>query len=347
MAISSQHRLYGELLCHFANAKTSDDAGAQFIEDIKKVFNFPDVIISSIAGYDPKEINAFDSIKAFALSLSPEHRHYLDKLISGPPKVLLDSGWVKSYENEILVSEQKGSTLKVYYTEIDQVREEAPKIFKLEWELPYEERKLLCTQIIHYFEWLCPEHIRIIQIRDNLRILLNVLTSKQPENEDFTNILMNFVETYNEKSFSGVFLDRSNKHNIKIENSPPFDADFFLNRMDTIPKYQLDEYYNRPIAYCLIEYLKDENDKKYLKKCDFCKQFYIAKKLNPKQLYCPPCSKKNKMTPEEKAKYMEGYRANPARKKTMAKKKREALIQNLMDNAGKTRKEAEMIIETD
>lgn len=40
-SISDEHRRYGELLCHFANAKTTDEAGMIFIESVKKAFNYP------------------------------------------------------------------------------------------------------------------------------------------------------------------------------------------------------------------------------------------------------------------------------------------------------------------
>jgi len=69
--------------------------------------------------------------------------------------------------------------------------------------------------------------------------------------------------------------------------------------------------------------------------------------LNGKQKYCPACSRKNKMTTEEWNAYQKKYRASLSRKRREAKKKREAKIQHLMTNAGKTRKEAEQILDND
>ena len=100
------------------------------------------------------------------------------------------------------------------------------------------------------------------------------------------------------------------------------------------------------IADDLIDFI-NFSDYKLLKRCDLCKQFYIAKKINPKQRYCQQCSRKNKMTPKERADYQKTYRANPAQIKNLAKRKREKRIQYLMTNAGKTRKEAEIITDSE
>jgi hypothetical protein len=74
-----------------------------------------------------------------------------------------------------------------------------------------------------------------------------------------------------------------------------------------------------------------------LKKCSICKKYFIARRNNPCQKFCPVCSRKNKMTPKERADYMKGYRANPI----VVKRKREAKIKELMLNTGRTRKEVE------
>ena len=41
MAISNKHRLYGELLCNFSNAKNTDEAGEVFKTSVKKALNYP------------------------------------------------------------------------------------------------------------------------------------------------------------------------------------------------------------------------------------------------------------------------------------------------------------------
>lgn len=57
------------------------------------------------------------------------------------------------------------------------------------------------------------------------------------------------------------------------------------------------------VMYSLTEFLiNDERGK--LKKCSLCGQFYIANRLRKNQKYCSSCSRKNKMTKEQRAKYM-------------------------------------------
>lgn len=96
----------------------------------------------------------------------------------------------------------------------------------------------------------------------------------------------------------------------------------------------------------LLDFLCDRELKK-LKKCPYCGKFYIQNKLYERQKYCPICSRKNKMTPDERANYQKKYRANPARIRSIEKKKREEKIQHLITNAGKTRKQAEIIIDNE
>jgi len=98
------------------------------------------------------------------------------------------------------------------------------------------------------------------------------------------------------------------------------------------------------VMYNLTEFLMNNNRQK-LKKCSHCDQFYIANRLRRDQKYCSICSRKNKMSAKERAEYMKSYRNNPAKKRADAKKKREKKIKHLMLSAGKTRKQAEEIVD--
>ncbi len=186
-------------------------------------------------------------------------------------------------------------------------------------------------------------HISLLKDTQELfkSILLQLIESEQAfKFEDFTFIL----NEYNEipKTLYAV-----NDDNILTEVSP-FNEEYIIN--DNIMCLN---HKNKPIilrfalVFCFIEFFKDSeyNGRERLSVCSMCNCIFIKSKLNNQQHYCPVCSRKNKMTREDMAKYMKEYRANPVRIKVEAKKKREEKIKHLIKNAGKTRKEAENIID--
>lgn len=130
--------------------------------------------------------------------------------------------------------------------------------------------------------------------------------------------------------------------NNKIVEFDTFTERFFLGSQN--------EYiFNVAISFCLIEYLKNPeySGKERISVCQKCDCIFSKTRLNEQQKYCPVCSRKNKMTPEERADYMKGYRANPARRRAIEKEKRETRIRHLMTNAGKTKKQAEFIVDNE
>jgi hypothetical protein len=91
----------------------------------------------------------------------------------------------------------------------------------------------------------------------------------------------------------------------KLIEKRSFDEDYLINIEDR--KFR--EFLNDLITYSLVEYFKSKENKKYLKRCSLCDYFYIAMKDREDQKYCSECSRKNKMTPAERAKYMREHRA--------------------------------------
>lgn len=102
------------------------------------------------------------------------------------------------------------------------------------------------------------------------------------------------------------------------------------------------------ITYSLVEYFKANENKNYLKKCSLCRMFYIAVKKIEAQKYCPECSKRNKMSPAERAKYMRAHREMLKKKKEMQKRKETfAAAERLMKKMNISAEEALELIEFD
>ncbi|MDH4205623.1 MAG: hypothetical protein OEV45_08850 [Desulfobacteraceae bacterium] len=97
------------------------------------------------------------------------------------------------------------------------------------------------------------------------------------------------------------------------------------------------------IGYSLILFLLN-NDRRKLKICERCEEFYVQTKLNPRQRYCKKCSPKSKMSKERRNEFQRKYRQKKKQEKLAQERK--ARIKNLV-NKGWTREEAEEIINAD
>jgi len=101
------------------------------------------------------------------------------------------------------------------------------------------------------------------------------------------------------------------------------------------------------VIHSLLEFLT-KNDRRLLKKCDYCHNYFIAKQLRINQKYCPICSPKSKMTREERKIYMrdEWRPKQRAKKEHERKQKREEQIKTYMAKLHITREEAiEMLMQ--
>jgi hypothetical protein len=168
-------------------------------------------------------------------------------------------------------------------------------------------------------------------------ILLQLIESDNPyETAGFHHLLIGY-NTIPRKTF---FFSNDQK----LAEIGPFTENYFLYKG---PVYREVETFDTPIPYFIIEFLKnpDYSGIERIAICQHCKHIFCKTKLYEGQLYCPSCSRRNKKPAEEKAAYMKEYRKNPRVKKAVAGKKREEKIQLLIDNAGKTRQQAEIIVD--
>ena len=103
-------------------------------------------------------------------------------------------------------------------------------------------------------------------------------------------------------------------------------------------------FVRKNVGYSLAEFIMSDDLRK-LKLCELCNRFFIANRKDKRIKYCPTCSPKNKMPKEERREYIKKYYWDKKHEKGI--KVRELKIQELMDNLGCTREEAEDIFEAD
>lgn len=126
---------------------------------------------------------------------------------------------------------------------------------------------------------------------------------------------------------------------------------FFQNKSDDILatpnlyKYSFSNLTLSIFGYSLLQFLEN-NGRRKLKRCDFCKTIYIASKVNQK--YCKICSPKCKMTRDERRHYQRAYREKQRNKVTeVQQRKLEKEIAKIMNLLEISRKEALELIEFD
>jgi ferredoxin len=98
------------------------------------------------------------------------------------------------------------------------------------------------------------------------------------------------------------------------------------------------------ISYSLGEFLLN-NDRKKLKRCNRCDQFFPAKKADARIKFCSSCSPKSKMSKERRREYQRKWRQKKKQEKLAIQ--REARIKNIMKRSGYSREEVIEIIEAD
>jgi len=362
MAILEKHRSYGQLLIDFANANTSDEAGLSFLKNIKEVFNEKDK--DTLVNY-PRidefgdDVDGFPTLKQFYADFQSYHwlndkqRSFIKQILE---KVSAHVCYCEEHPKgklfpkieRVLQFDIRHSPIGPPLARISGRADFIPVPFEeilqdcAHCELTETEANAVLNILNSYYEFIAPEHQHIDMIRKELKHIFNAIIDQKFD--DFSlSIFYRYNLIYNEKKLSQSYLDPSDDGRLSVTLDPAFDINFFMHRADYTPAYCLQEYYDEPVSYCLIEFFRDAENREYLKVCNLCGNFYIASKLNEKQKYCPQCSRKSKMTPEERRIYMkEKYR--PAAKKRKEVHKRNEEIGRLMSRGFSEKKAREFVL---
>jgi len=367
---------YGKLVWDFSNSKTTDDILTSFFENLQSAFNF--------SGDFKEKAIKIRPTKQSTIGLLSEKENHLFEVMDKRKKILSninsalncsfsnidqydpvtfmftisESEWERRQEDTIIESGGEEKTISIPASEIEayilknliveydeiNLKAEIKELIELSHQI--EDMKSESTNRFAFIESLNKDYERISKLHNYVNaqqtklktVLVSIIEAEQAfESEGFKSIL----SRYNSIRKQILVVN----HQQKLVEVSTFVEDNFLN-----DKYfHFEDIFNSPISYCLVEFLKNPEyqGKERISFCPMCEFIFSKSKLNGKQKYCPACSRKNKMTTEEWNAYQKKYRASLSRKRREAKKKREAKIQHLMTNAGKTRKEAEQILDND
>ncbi len=370
---------YGKLVWDFANAETTDDILISYFKNLRAAFDFSkdfpekalikfptkqvakgtlsskeqnlfEILLerndiwysvnryfsySSLCLYDYNTINCMFKFQETEWRPCEEPDH-IDKTF------LIPENEMQAYIDNAAIDETK-----------DVIKADLKKLAKLCHKI--EEIKSDATDRFEELNKIAKDYNNILKIHHHIdetqkklkRVLLQIIKAVNAyDTEGFKSMLLRYNKL--QKTICVI-----NNEHMLIEIGP-FIEDTLIeigliinnSNIKYLP-FDGKKLFNAPISYCLIEYLKhpEYKGKERIAVCQKCNCIFGKSKLNSHQIYCPACSRKNKMTPEERADYQKKYRANPARIKAIAKTKKEEIIKHLMANAGKTRREAEIIAE--
>ena len=297
-SVSDEHRLYGELICSFANAKTSDEAGKEFLENMKLAFNLtiPKNQLNDLYAEDnefPTTANFMHTIE----HINENMQNVFDNLKKGWEEHHCEEDYIRNFDNRDLWQSNGLPNIDVRSLQLDKIfaRKETEQLMQ---KLSNDEQLQIRGIAEHYFCVLTYEHNYILNLRNLLKFILNAIVENKTRNEDcyeFTMRFSNLLQIYNEMKSYSHYIYGSEDNCLILKRKSYFNAYFFLNRFESMPFYNLKEYYAEPISYCLIEFLIKTENQKYLKKCIYCEDFFIAKHKTRKLCYPPKeCETENK-----------------------------------------------------
>lgn len=364
---------YGKLVWDFANSKTSDDILTSFFENLQSAFNFSrdfkeralkrypteQMIIGGLSG---KEHELFQILlkQKDVMSLCNRFLNGSDLILDqyDPIDSMFRMSKILYMDKRDGIGPYRGESFLIPGKDIDEYIDNH-KITNEYWDDDIKLRLKTLARLHHQAEGINSEKdSRFAEIEkialdfeeiselhgyvySTHRMLKGILMKMMASNNAYvTKGFQKILARYNKIQRTKCIINDDHE----LIETDPFNEDYFFSK--GLPNYYDNPIFEELTGYCLIEFLKhpEYRGKERMAICQHCNGIFSKSKLNGLQIYCPNCSRKNKMTSERMKAYMKDYRKNPAHIKAMENKKREEKINHLMDNAGKTRKQAEIIV---
>jgi len=314
MTISKQDRGYGRLVVDFVNPETTDEVGLKYFQNIQKVFGFTSGFMDKAKVQFPtfdNFNNLMNDVEKQCFQLILKKINIELEIMAAIPGVFL---YYDIYSKKIRIEEsvtphsrdglcigktdhkEKIISIKKLKEMIEKGRADAGyKLKKTDAlkNLPILEKmseKILAHkgiskeryyEILKYEEYyrnLNIEHWKIQNTQKILKKLLNDII--QGNSLSDSKILKKILLKYNQIPKAKVIISNEGT----IQDSSPFSEDFFIDRKNRSVYEYTSQVYDWPISYCLVEYLRDQRNIEYLKKCGQCGCFFIAK--DPRRQFC-------------------------------------------------------------
>jgi hypothetical protein len=205
---------------------------------------------------------------------------------------------IEIYAYKVPINGERNTHLKA---KLDKIIELSNQIEEIKAKEP--ERFAAFDSIIETYQKIYKLHDYVERTQESLKYILSQIIKSDDayESEAFKTILKRYNNIRQE-----IYVDKK-KHEL-IEGKPFIEENFF----DSDSRFDLEEIFNLPISYCLVEVLKDKENIAKIKVCKKCKNYFIEKRKGRKQYCTDKCrldyhNKKN-IKSGKHAEYMRGKR---------------------------------------
>lgn len=379
--LNPEKRKLGQVVVDFVNAKNTDEAAYTFFENIQDVMGYSSTFSEQAKKNFPSwhRFESLSASEANVLEFLVETRSPLERIpiasshsASSFEIVKYDSKgriFVKLYsydtineptESEVHIEEfscfpeelkkeladrvipfesffddpEGFNYVRVALETLTKIEKGAPPFKRIRSKKNFEYLSNLAQQYEQFYDF----HDGLIDLQENCRITIKMIMERSklsdiPFIQDCLTIYNKWIKrilTVSENSFA--------------ELPPPAREKRYLVTID--PGFErIVRFLKQDISYCLIEFLRTPESRNYLHQCERCGMFFIKTKLDKRIKYCLTCSRKNKMSPEERREYQKKYRSKmKAEKKAL---KRKEMVRALMRKLDITEEEAVETIEAD
>ena len=345
MAISKQVKLFGDLIVHFVNAETTDEALSSLYSNFQKAFKLsPDFPEKAKSVFPTTEYyrSQFSTLLFQRTEDEYEGHHQVDRVPIGEPF------WVSidDIKEKFDSFSCRGSLPEEFddHVTAEVVIEDIRKLMRVSVKLKKKKKQYSSDiiseyekQIKGYKEFLAGHSI-VDNFQKAIKGVLEDFCNKKPFSDKKSALIANEY-SYEFRRVSLLLLEEG----ALGESMEAYEKWLLRINEKEIFSYRICKL-KTPVRYAFAESLLTPERLKHLKQCEYCGNYFIAKRLIENQRFCPDCSPKNKMTKEERKEYMRDYR--PKRKKMLVRKKREETIQRYM-RSGDTREQAELRIDNE
>jgi hypothetical protein len=364
-------RAHGQIIVDFANAKNSDEAcftyfqniknfldfSPNFDEQIKKNFPCKSSFIESFNEDEMELLELYLKQKLKIRSLNTQFQmigHILEGCDSQNDKLLL----LRCYPEGDLANGEIDVSVRYegpYAYSCEELMEEIEG--SLHPDVPKHINELMkIGQSIHGLRSKIPENRfkEIYGISKRYKKILDLHEKIKEIQNDYRNILEMIIEgaflfeipplAQKFKTICDVSKMKTNliAGRDRFEEIPLNDeTNYIRNKNNRGWFIELQDEF----VHWMVEFFRQRNNRKYLKKCAHCGNFFIAGRIDDRIKFCNECSPKSKMSKEARRKYQQEYRRKKRQEKTAIE--REARISNLMKKTGYSRTEVIEIIEAD
>jgi len=309
--MEERHRLLGQLVVNFANAETTDNACLRLFDSMLDILGFKPDFAEQIKKRFPAITNMSPPFRTEAaeykdlISQEAEIIGRLSRRFTFPGS-LFDLKGVDRYEETLTFLQLDYMSFGPDDYDINVVDEKQVKIDNVKELIKIYKDKSVKDEIAQLDSiWtrfkIIEVHKDIRKMQENLRCLLDSIQ----QNANFCEIphLLDYLERYNALQKSKLLLVDAN---IFVRTPPINEGDYMINRpVEWLKRIQDD------LAYCLIEFLIPEENRRYINKCRKCQKFYVSKTIRPSKF----CSDKCRLAWHNRKRIVSGKAAEYKRRK--------------------------------